>query len=197
MLTLCLDTAHKHLVVGLIQDDQIIAQMQQESWKKQSELILPEIDRMLKTHKLLPNHIDQIVITNGPGSFTGVRISMTIAKILGSVAHKTVYTLSTLQLYAADKSAIVLIDARGNRAYYGKYQNYIGKDEIISIDDLKAIVEDDHLIIGDGSLLDREDNYPNIVENFLKCKTYWQKVNSIDLLEPVYLKENSEYQNAL
>jgi len=194
MLTLCLDTSHKYLVIGLIKDDIIISNFMQESWKRQSETILPEIDKALKTLELSPNDIDQIVITAGPGSFTGVRIAMTIAKLLGSLTAIEIFTISTLQLYAGDQDALVVLDARGGRAYCGRYSNYIGDEMILKLDDIQELINEETLIIGDGKLIDYEDYYPDIVSNFLVCKPYWLKVDNIDLLKPIYFKETSEYK---
>lgn len=194
MLTLCLDTSHKYLVIGLIKDDVIISNLMQESWKRQSETILPEIDKALKTLELSPKDIDQIVITAGPGSFTGVRIAMTIAKLLGSLTAIEIFTISTLQLYAGDQDALVVLDARGGRAYCGRYTNYIGDEMILTLDDIQKLINEDTLIIGDGKLIDYEDYYPDIVNNFLICKPYWLKVDNIDLLKPIYFKETSEYK---
>jgi tRNA threonylcarbamoyl adenosine modification protein YeaZ len=194
MLTLCLDTSHKYLVIGLIKDDVIISNFMQESWKRQSETIIPEIDRALKTLELSPKDIDQIVITKGPGSFTGVRIAMTIAKLLGSLTTIEIFTISTLQLYAGDHNALVLLDARGGRAYCGRYTNYIGDEMILKLDNIQELINEDTLIIGDGKLIDYEDYYPDIVNNFLICKPYWLKVDNIDLLKPIYFKETSEYK---
>ena len=136
MLTLCLDTSHKYLVVGLIKDDVIISNTMQESWKRQSETILPEIDKALRNLSLTPKAIDQVVITVGPGSFTGVRIAMTIAKLLGSLTTIEVFTISTLQLYAGNQNALVVLDARGKRAYCGRYKHNVGEDMIIKLNDI-------------------------------------------------------------
>lgn len=194
MLTLCLDTSHKYLVIGLIKDDFIISNFMQESWKRQSETILPEIDKALKALDLSPKDIDQIVITSGPGSFTGVRIAMTIAKILGSLTAIEIFTISTLQLYAGDHNALVILDARGNRAYCGRYNNHIGDEMILKLEDIHEQITEDTLIIGDGKLIGYQDHYPDIVSNFLVCKSYWSKVDDIDLLKPIYYKESSEYK---
>ncbi|MEA5017685.1 MAG: tRNA (adenosine(37)-N6)-threonylcarbamoyltransferase complex dimerization subunit type 1 TsaB [Erysipelotrichaceae bacterium] len=194
MLSLCLDTAHKYLVVGLIQDDKVIYRFMEECWKKQSEMIMPVIDKAFKDCGLKPTDIDEIVISVGPGSFTGVRIALTIAKVLGSVASIPIYTLSTLQLYAGLEDALVLLDARSSRAYVGRYKDFVGEDQILSIDQVKALVNDKIKIIGDGSLLGLTDHYPDIVSNFALLRPYYHKVENIHLLAPVYLKASSEYQ---
>jgi len=194
MITLCMDTSHKYLVIAILKDDSLIDGLMTICWKKQSELILPEIDRMMKKNALLPTDIDSIVITNGPGSFTGVRIAMTIAKVLGCLTDIKIYTISTLKLYAGASDAMVMLDARGGRCYLGDYHNHIGHDEIVKLDELTSLIDPSITnIIGDASLIGKEDNYPLITENFLLTKPYWDLVSDIDTLTPVYLKEKSEY----
>ena len=68
--------------------------------------------------------IDSIVITEGPGSYTGVRIAMTIAKVFAATKKIDLYTISTLQLYAGNlNNTLVLLDARGNRVYSAAFDN--------------------------------------------------------------------------
>ena len=117
MITLCMDTSHIYLVLALIRDDQVIARVQEECWKKQSEEIFPQLIGMMKKVQLEPEDIDQIVISEGPGSYTGVRIAMTVAKVVSALRKLPLYTIGTLQLYAGREDCRVLMDARGKRAY--------------------------------------------------------------------------------
>jgi tRNA threonylcarbamoyladenosine biosynthesis protein TsaB len=72
---------------------------------------------------LKPMDIDQCVITDGPGSYTGVRIAMTVAKVMCAMRSLPLYTLGTLQLYAGRETCTVLLDARGKRAYAASFEN--------------------------------------------------------------------------
>ena len=111
MITLCMDTSHIYLVLALIRDDQVIARVQEECWKKQSEEIFPQLIGMMKKVQLEPEDIDQIVISEGPGSYTGVRIAMTVAKVISALRRLPLYTVGTLQLYAGREDCRVLLDA--------------------------------------------------------------------------------------
>ena len=194
MITLCMDTSHKYLVLAILKDNVLIDGVMTVCWKKQSELILPEIDKMMRKNQFVPTDIDSIVITDGPGSFTGVRIAMTIAKVIGSLTDVKVYTISTLKLYAGNLDAIVMLDARGGRCYFGIYHDHIGHDEIVKVEDVNSMIDSSiKNIIGDASLIGKVDNYPSIVDNFLLTKAFWTEVKDINALTPVYLKEKSEY----
>ena len=170
MLTLCIDTAYKYLSCVLIEDDKIIASYFEECFKHQSEEVFVALKKIFEQSGKSRSDIDSICISEGPGSYTGVRIAMTIAKTIGEVKPCDVYTISTLRLYAADQeNVLVLMDARAGRAYYGIYNG----DEIIRDDDVKPLEEIETLgytIVGDGSLLDFNDDFGNIPEAFLKTK---------------------------
>ena len=118
MISLCMDSAYKQLVLGLYKDQELLAGISLEAFKKQSETIFVELNRLLKETGLDYKDMDRVIITKGPGSYTGIRIAMTIAKVLCSQMHKDLYTISTMQLYAGiEKQANVILDARSQRAY--------------------------------------------------------------------------------
>lgn len=193
MLTLCLDTAYKYLTCALIEDDKIVFSYSEECFKRQSEEIFVVLEDMLqKTNKRLLD-IDSICITSGPGSYTGVRIAMTIAKVLASLADLKLYSISTLRLYAnMQANTLVLLDARANRAYVGIYDkvSIIMDDTVLEIDKIDAT---EHNVLGDGHLIALEDKMPDISEAFLNTKAIWQEVKDIEHLVPVYLKESESY----
>ncbi|MBQ1567648.1 MAG: tRNA (adenosine(37)-N6)-threonylcarbamoyltransferase complex dimerization subunit type 1 TsaB [Erysipelotrichaceae bacterium] len=193
MLTLCIDTAYKYLTCVLIEDDRIIASYSEECFKHQSEEVFTALKKIFDQSGKSRSDIDSICISEGPGSYTGVRIAMSIAKTIGEVKPCDVYTISTLRLYAAcQENVLVLMDARAGRAYYGIYN----KDEIIKDDDVKPLEEIETLgytIVGDGSLLDFNDDFGNIPDAFLKTKHLWKKADNIAYLTPKYLKESESY----
>lgn len=193
MLTLCIDTAYKYLSVCLIKDDKIIASSSEECFKRQSEEVFVALDRIFNEANINPKLIDSICISKGPGSYTGVRIAMTIAKVIGEVLNIDVYTISTLKLYAANKpNTMVIMNARADRAYVGIYDEgkTIMDDCILTIDQIDA---SKYNVVGDGSLVNKEDNFINICEAFLNTKSNWQKVDNIAYLVPEYLKESESY----
>lgn len=193
MITLCMDTSHTWLVVGLIKDGEIIASVQEKCWKKQSEELFPTLIDMMKSFDLQPEDIDSIVISEGPGSYTGVRIAMTVAKVFCAMRNLPIYTISSLLLYAGLKDCRVVMDARGKRVYTCKCNNGEILDEqcVTEIENLK--IEDDEVVVGDGQLVGREENWPNIVENFLLLKDKWHKWENVHLVVPEYLKSSESY----
>lgn len=193
MITLCMDTSHTWLVVGLIKDDKVIAKVQEECWKKQSEELFPRLIQIMDEAKLQPEDIDQIVISEGPGSYTGVRIAMTVAKVFCAMRELPLYTVGTLQLYAGMEKCRVVTDARGKRVYTCSYENgkAVGELEAVEIADLK--IDENEKVIGDGALVGRENVWPDIVNNFLALQKEWKKAENVHLVVPEYLKPSESY----
>lgn len=192
MLTLCMDTSHVFLVLGLIRDGVLIASFQEKCWKKQSEEIFPQLIALCDSVQVKPEDIDQIVISKGPGSYTGVRIAMTIAKVFCAMKNVPLFTISTLQLYAGNVSCRVLMDARGGRAYTNTFANGIpqGEETVCSVSDLHVC---DETIVGDGHLIGKEDVWPDIAQNFVLTQSYWFRNENVHLVVPEYLKSAASY----
>ena len=195
MITLCLDTSHKYLSIILIKDNKILDSYSELCFKKQSEYIFVKLNQLFDNNKLVPKDISAICISKGPGSYTGVRIAMTIAKTICSLTDIKLYTISTLRLYANNLSnTLVLMDARSKRAYYAVYDvsKCIIEDRVDYIDNIEF---NDYNVVGDKSLIGEVDNYYNIGECFLNTIDYWLLEDDVDYVTPMYLKDNSDYLN--
>lgn len=192
MITLCMDTSHTWLVIGLIKDDQVIGKVQEKCWKKQSEELFPRLTALMNDCHLQSEDIDQIVISKGPGSYTGVRIAMTVAKVFCAMADKPIYTVSTLLLYAGKKNCRVVTDARGKRVYTCLFFDgkALEEERAVEIENLEI---GDVNIVGDGALVGRQDEWPDIVDNFLELKDEWEKHDNVHLVVPEYLKSSASY----
>lgn len=193
MLTLCIDTSYKYLSCALIKDKQIIAEYNQECFKRQSEEVFIAIDSLFKKANIDQQDIDSIALSIGPGSYTGVRIGLTIAKVISTLKNIDLYTISTLKLYANNKeNTMVLLNARSNRAYVGVYNKgeTILNDQIIEVDKIDCKNYD---MVGDASLINKEDKMYKISECFLNNFDYLEKVSDKHHLVPVYLKESEAY----
>ncbi len=195
MITLCMDTSHIMLALGLIKDGTVIADVQKTCWKRQSEEIFPCLIDLMNQTGLTPNDIDRVVISEGPGSYTGVRIAMTVAKVFCAMKEVDLYTVGTLQLYAGMKECRVLIDARGKRVYTCTFKDGHALEEQAaeSLEDLNARITAEETVIGDGHLVGREDVYPNIAENFCSLESVWKKAENVHLVVPEYLKSADAY----
>lgn len=198
MITLAMVSAYKNLVIGLYQDDQLLDGIALEAFKKQSEMIFVELEKLLKKNDLTYHDLGQIVITDGPGSYTGVRIAMTIAKVLASQLHIPLAVLSTMQLYAGPQGKWnVILDARGKRVYAAHVENgcLSEPETILPLDELPAWLQShEGILAGDTYLLEAEAKPVDYLNNFIQLKPWWRPVENVHALTPRYLKESDAYK---
>ena len=98
MTYLFLDTSSNTLILSLIKEDKIIDKIIMESLKEHSIYAVEKLDEILKNNNLTPNDVDKIFVVNGPGSFTGVRIGVTIAKTYAYCLKKDIVPISSLKM---------------------------------------------------------------------------------------------------
>ncbi|MBR3227851.1 MAG: tRNA (adenosine(37)-N6)-threonylcarbamoyltransferase complex dimerization subunit type 1 TsaB [Erysipelotrichaceae bacterium] len=193
MLTLCIDTAYKYLTVALLKEDGILEAISFECFKRQSEEVFVALNELFKKAGVKKSDIDSVCISSGPGSYTGVRIAMTIAKVLCQIRKIELYRISTLCLYAGNReNTMVVMDARAKRAYVGIYDRgrCIMSDRAMELDRIKP---EDCEVVLDGELVGRDNVIPDIPACFLATRDIWEKVEEINYLAPEYLKESDAY----
>lgn len=186
MKTLCMDSAHKHLILVLLEDGEIKAQCGLECWKKQSETIFPELIKLCDSLGWSSEDIDEVIITDGPGSYTGVRIAMAIAKVFTTTMNKPLYTLSTLQLYAGMQDQVfVMLDARSQRAYCALYEHgqAVMEEQIMSLEEIQALLANhEYALAGDCELIGRDSIKIDFAKNFKELRPLAHKVENIHIL---------------
>lgn len=193
MKTLVLDTCHKHLVIGCFEDEKCISSFHELAWKKQSETFFTALNSCMESAGWKPKDIKQIVITDGPGSYTGERIAMTFAKIFCTRENVDLYTIHTYMIFAGKDNCEVILDARSNRAYCGVCENgMLISESIKTLDEVKSDIENGINVIGDVELLGQERLDINFVQNFINVKEHWHKVDNVHTLTPHYLKSKEE-----
>ena len=146
MISLFLDTSSSNLNVGVLKDKKLLKEKYIHFEKDLSKYALNEIKELLDSLSLKPNDIDNIYCVNGPGSFTGLRIGVTIAKTFAWGLNKDLYKVSSLFAMATSNTnscyVIPLIDARRNYVFATIYDNvnksFILKEQYISINTLEA-----------------------------------------------------------
>ena len=119
---LVIDSSTSILFLGLLNQGQPIDTLVETLDRQQSEWMVPKVISFLLRHQLKMSDLHAIVVGDGPGSFTGVRLSLTLVKTLGLLKPITVYPISSLHLFAFDPLSAVWMDARGERMYLGVYE---------------------------------------------------------------------------
>lgn len=160
MITLVFDTCFNKTYIVLKREEKILSNLVIESTDSNyhSVYLVPKIRDILKENKLLISDIDAIGVNIGPGSFTGIRAGITIARVLAQQTNIKLVGVNSLhilsKLNVTDKKTLVVTDARKNKVYYAMYN---GQEEIVSPclidkDDLISKISDDVLVISDVSI---------------------------------------------
>jgi tRNA threonylcarbamoyl adenosine modification protein YeaZ len=117
LYTLFIDTHDKNVLIILYKDGKIINKENLETKNKHSEVAMPTIDKVLKDANVDVSDLGGIIVVNGPGSFTGERIAVTIAKTISYALSIPVRTIDALTILAlgvdTDKKIVALEDRNG------------------------------------------------------------------------------------
>lgn len=197
MISLFLDTCSQIIKIGLLNEKNLIDYVEFENDNKLSEKLLPVMKNMLDKNGYKVNDLNRIYISVGPGSFTGIRIGVTVAKVIAWSLNIDIIPISSLEVmasYDTDKKYVCsFIDARRGYVYAGIYNNDLSNyvsDKYIKFDTL----ENDIKNIKDDILFVSESN------NFVSCnkpkidilKIVNKHVNDLPTnphkVNPIYLK---------
>lgn len=133
MKVLAIDTSNNSLGVAVINGEQVIGEYITNLKKNHSVRVMPAIEKLLQDCEMKPADIEKIVVAKGPGSYTGVRIGVTIAKTLAWTLNIPLVGISSLLVLAAGTGRYFtggvspLFDARRGQIYTGLYQYQNGR----------------------------------------------------------------------
>ena len=125
MITLFLDTSTSKLIISIYKDNDCLYINEMDNANDLSSKVLPLIKKSLEECNLMVDDINKIIVVNGPGSFTGVRVGVTVAKTLAWSKNIIINTASSLEVIATTnidtKYVVALIDARRDAFYAAMY----------------------------------------------------------------------------
>jgi tRNA threonylcarbamoyladenosine biosynthesis protein TsaB len=131
MTRLIMDSSTNYLYIALIKDDIEVWKYLQKGNNDHSEKLSVLLKLMLEETKMNVANIDEIVVGKGPGSYTGVRVSMTIAKVFAWAKQIRLFTYSALDLIASSKLKkdgifLIKLDARRGNSFFKVLQFHHG-----------------------------------------------------------------------
>lgn len=151
MYTLFLDTHSPLINVSIIKDNKVITK-EKDSVFSHSEFFLPLIKEILYENNITLKNIKKIIVLNGPGSFTGIRIGLSVAKTIGYALNIPVYPISSLTAYlvSSDLKGNKMSVIEDNKSYYisvfDENNNFIVSETYVeSLDDYKYKIVDNEL----------------------------------------------------
>ena len=143
MKYLFINSATANLVVAILINGKITYLYDNNDDKDTSSRIMPVIDEAFRVSGIVPKEVDKIFVVNGPGSFTGIRVGLTVAKVMGYCFNIPVIPISSLEFMCSgfDFDVMGLIDARRGYVFAGGYDkdlNSIYKDSYILFEDVDS-----------------------------------------------------------
>ena len=154
MNVLAIDTSTSMLGIGLQTDDHYF-EMNQDVGLHHTENLLTEVRVLFEKGALSVEQLDLIVVSKGPGSFTGLRIGMATAKGLSFGTGIPLVSVPTLEMHAFGQSiysdwVLPVMDARKNRVYAAFYRNGTARGEVLDIAPellLKEASQYEHILV--------------------------------------------------
>lgn len=182
MRYLYIDTSSSYLYTAIVEDNKLISSISEEYGQNLSEVALPKIASMFESNNLNPKDIQKIIVVNGPGSFTGIRIGITIAKIYAWSLNIEITTITSLEAMAVSSNKnlihIPLLNARRGYVYSAIYDND------------KTILKPQHI------KLEELMNYVNKIDNYeFISNDKFENISSVSAYSPDYIKIIEKYKN--
>lgn len=128
MKILAIDTSNQPMTVALVEDQQLLATTTLNMVRNHSIYVMPTISKLCNLVGWEPNDLDRVVVAQGPGSYTGVRIAVTTAKVLADTEKIDLVGISSLEVLARNvvptstELIVPFFDARRGNVFAGAYR---------------------------------------------------------------------------
>lgn len=177
MKVLAIDTSNYVMGIAITQGSTVVGEVITNLKKNHSIRVMPAIENLLGECDVKPNELERIVVAHGPGSYTGVRIGVTIAKTLAWTLNIPLVGVSSLEVLAANGHYFhgyisPLFDARRGQVYTGLYSTDSGQlicekdDRIVLLTDWLKMIRDENkrvLFVGNDLSI-----HKNIIQEEMK-----------------------------
>lgn len=158
MIILAIDTSTDYLSLAILKGGRIVRKLHKKADRRHSILLVPTIEKLLKEERLKIRDVDCFAISVGPGSFTGLRIGVTVVKGFAYALKKRIVAVPTLDVIAQNvknfKGVICpVLDARKNKVYAAIYKS---DGQVI-----KRVSK--YMLLGADELLNRLSKYDKVI----------------------------------
>lgn len=180
MLILAVDTSTQSGSVALLDNDSVLVEYLINVGVNHSETLLPAIERILSVTGTEMAKVDLLVLTVGPGSFTGLRVGASTVKGLALAADKPVVGVSSMDALALNvaNSAITIcpmLDARKKEVYTALYRSdrsgmpkKIVGEMVVDPETFLKGIDYEVIFLGDGAI-----NYCRLIKEILPDRSYF------------------------
>ena len=181
MLILAIDTSTNIGTVSIFDDKKgIVGEITLNVKQNHSAITMTTMNTLFNLTWIDKKEIEKVEVSFGPGSFTGIRIGVGLAKGLAYALKKPIAGINELDMiansYSGDKKVIVMLDARKERVFYGVYtkknENFFleGEYEARELKDILENIDEEIVFVGDGAIA-----YEELIKNELKDNAFFIK----------------------
>ena len=205
MISLFIDTSMVNVSISVVKDDKILSIIQEDIPNEHSKYATSYVKKVIDDAGIDANDIDDILVVNGPGSFTGVRIGVTIAKTYGYLINKELISVSSLKSLAisSNKDSIVMSVIQANRSnfyvgiYDSKYNNLIDEQFVSSNKLIELIEEYNPYIVSNDFYVLGMYKFNKVSLDVLRIVDYYKDMDKVNYhaLVPNYLKLPQAMEN--
>lgn len=197
MITLFIDTSASDVSIALVKDNVILSSICESKPNQHSIYTTSYLDKVLNIANIEPSMVDKVMVVNGPGSFTGVRIGVTIAKTFAYLLKKEVICLSSLKIRAISikhNYCLSLINANRGNYYIGLYDkdnNEVIEEVFGNIDYIRELIDEyNPVIVSDNDITLLDKNIEKNSLDIISIVNYYKDSTSCNphLVVPNYLK---------
>ena len=149
MISLFIDTAMANVSISIIKDGVMLSSVCENIPNEHSKYATSYVKKVIDEANIDANDVDKIFVVNGPGSFTGVRIGVTIAKTYGYLINKNIIPVSSLKSLAISSkqngTVMSVINANRSNYYVGIYDseyNEIINEQFVSANRLLDLIDE-------------------------------------------------------
>ena len=193
MRSLLIDTTSSFITVAITEGNNVLYKYEGEILNDMSSKIIPIIVDAFNKVEFELSNIDRIFVVNGPGSFTGIRVGVTIAKTIAWALNIKIVPLSSLEFLATSdvitKYIVPMINARRGNVFAGVYDsdlNIIMEDKLINLDKLLCDLDETYTIVSRDNIKNSIKPNTHIIKIINKHMNDYSK--SPHNLNPNYLK---------
>jgi tRNA threonylcarbamoyladenosine biosynthesis protein TsaB len=214
-----LDTATWRASVGLLIDGEVAAERSQATNGSHGVWLLPLIDEVLRAGGCSVTALDAVAVSTGPGSFTGLRVGLSVAKGLARATGTRLVAVPTLEALArtiADRHGVIcaLLDARKGELYAACFESFpsgwkrLSPDALMTSESLAAMLPTPCTVVGDAvvaygdflrsrfgaavTVLPFETHGPrgSVVASLGLERLHWGEADDVTGLEPDYIRRS-------
>jgi tRNA threonylcarbamoyladenosine biosynthesis protein TsaB len=196
---LVIDSATKNLYISILEGDECLGDFWEPGHNDHSVKLMSQIEVLMHDNNLKVSDLDEIIVGIGPGSYTGLRIGVVVAKMFGWNNNIPVKTISSLALiasgYDGDEMILPEIDARRGNSFLGLYKNdgktlkMVEEEQLTNLENYTDTTESKYKkhikIVSDGK--------PNMIK--ILNSELLQLIEDIHTLNPNYLRLTEAERN--